>query len=175
MRSIYFPALALCCAVLCSCNNSIDKSVNSDKLDKEDISEINAFLVQKDRERIINYIERKGLEMKESPTGLWYSIRSEGTGEYFKDGDRIMMNYLCSLLDGTICYTSETLGPRNVTLGRGELEAGLNEGLRMLKPGGEALFILPPYMAFGLIGDNKSIPPRATIVYEIRVNNRNKD
>ena len=175
MRHVNILVTVLWCTILFSCNNNVDKTVNAEKLDKEDLGEINAYLVQKDRERIINYIERKNLDMKESSTGLWYSIKYEGSGDSFKDDDRIVMNYTCSLLDGTLCYSSETLGPKQVTLGRGELEAGLNEGLRMLKPGGEATFILPPYMAFGLIGDNKAIPSRATIVYEISVlkNNQN--
>ena len=35
-------------------------------------------------------------------------------------------------------------------MGRSEMEAGLNEGLRMLKPGAEAIFIIPPFLAYGL-------------------------
>ena len=82
------------------------------------------------------------------------------------------MDYKCSLLDGTLCYSSEELGAREVILGRGEIEAGLNEGLRMLRPGGEAVFILPPFLAFGLIGDDKAIPPRSTLVYEVKILNK---
>jgi FKBP-type peptidyl-prolyl cis-trans isomerase len=39
----------------------------------------------------------------------------------------------------------------------------------MLKQGAEATFILPPFLAFGLIGDGKKIPSRAVIVYNVNI------
>ena len=81
------------------------------------------------------------------------------------------MDYECSLLDGTRCYSSKELGPKELILGKSEIEAGLNEGLRLLKPGAEAIFIIPPFLAFGLIGDGKLIPPRAVMVYNVKVMN----
>jgi FKBP-type peptidyl-prolyl cis-trans isomerase len=136
---------------------------------KQEMANLNRYLVQKDREIIENYIERKNLKMTESPTGLWYYIKEHGNGEYLKDNDRIVMQYECSLLDGTVCYSSADPGPKEVVLGKTELEPGMNEGLRLLKPGAEALFILPPYLGYGLIGDGKKIPPRATIVYNVKI------
>lgn len=136
---------------------------------KKEMVDLNRYLVQKDRERIENYIERRDLKMTESPTGLWYHIRSEGSGNYLADNERIVMEYDCSLLDGTICYSSEESGPEEVIIGRSEMAAGLNQGLKMLKPGGEAVFIIPPYMAYGLKGDGNKIPARSIIVYEIRI------
>ncbi len=50
---------------------------------------------------------------------------------------------------------------------RSELEQGLNEGIRMLRPGSEAVFIIPPFLAYGLLGDSKKIPPRSVIVYNL--------
>ncbi len=131
--------------------------------------DLNKYLVQKDRERIQNYIERKNLKMTESPTGLWYMIKKEGTGEFITDNFRIRMDYDCSLLDGTACYSSQVLGAKEIVLGRSQLEPGLNEGLRMLKTGAEATFILPPFMAYGLVGDGKKIPPHSVIVYNVNI------
>jgi FKBP-type peptidyl-prolyl cis-trans isomerase FkpA len=133
------------------------------------MADLNSYFVRKDRERIQNYIERKNLKMSESPTGLWYQILNAGKGESFKNSDKIIMDYDCSLLDGKFCYSSRDLGPKEIVLGRSEIEPGLNEGLRMLKPGAEAIFILPPYLGFGLVGDRKMIPPRAIVVYKITV------
>ena len=53
--------------------------------------------------------------------------------------------------------------------GRGEIETGLNEGLKLLKPGAEAIFIIPPFLAYGLVGDRKMIPSRAVIVYNVNI------
>jgi len=154
---------------LMSCNNSTRPDVKTRKPGKRELAELNSYMVQKDRERIQNYIERKDINMNESSSGLWYQIKKEGSGSFFRDADRIEMDYECSLLDGTLCYTSERLGSKEIVLGRSELEPGLYEGLKMLKPGGEALFILPPFLAHGIIGDSKSIPPRAILVYKVKV------
>ena len=168
MKTIKLSVLVALITLL-ACNNHQGKHVNVTKPDKNKLADINSYFVQKDRERIQNYIERKNLRMIESATGLWYMIVKKGRGEFFKDKDRIIMDYDCSLLDGSTCYSSKTLGPREIILGKSEVEAGLNEGIRLLKPGGEATFILPPFLAYGLTGDNKAIPPRATIVYNIKI------
>jgi len=152
-----------------SCRNETENRKATVKPGSREMTELNRYLVQKDREIIQNYIERKGLKMTESPAGLWYLIKNEGSGQFFKDDDRISIKYECQLIDGTLCYSSDDLGPRQVILGKTDIEPGLNEGLRLLKPGGEAVFILPPFLAFGLVGDGKKIPPRTIIVYNVSI------
>ena len=169
IRRLFFLIILL---TFYACNKSSQKNVNVKRPGGKEIAELNSYMVEKDRERIINYAERKGLSIKESKSGLWYLIKNAGRGDTFKDKDQIVMEYKCSLLDGTLCYSSETLGPKEVVLGRSEIEAGLNEGLKMLGRGGEAVFILPPFLGYGLLGDNKAIPPRATLVYEIKITDR---
>jgi FKBP-type peptidyl-prolyl cis-trans isomerase FkpA len=152
-----------------SCKNNSDKSIINSRPGKNEMADLNRYFVQKDRERIQNYIERKSLKMTESPTGLWFQISKEGEGVTFTDNSKIIMEYDCSLLDGTECYSSKELGLKEVILGRSKIEPGLNEGLRRLKPGAEAIFIIPPYLAYGLIGDRKKIPSRAIIVYYVNI------
>lgn len=152
-----------------SCREKQGNTLNSPKPGKNEMADLNKYLVQKDRERIKSYIERKSLRMNESPTGLWFQIIREGDGKTFSNNDKVVMDYECSLLDGNKCYSSKDLGPKEVVLGRSEMEPGLNEGLRLLKPGAEAIFIIPPFLAYGLIGDRKMIPPRAVIVYNVDI------
>ncbi len=152
-----------------SCKSDTNKKKQVSGPDNKEMADLNRYFVQKDRERIQNYIERKNLKMSETSTGLWYQVTNTGEGDFYKEKDIVIMNYNCSLLDGTSCYSSEELGPKEVILGRSEMEAGLNEGLRLLKPGAEAVFIIPPYLAYGLIGDRKMIPPRSILVYKIEI------
>jgi FKBP-type peptidyl-prolyl cis-trans isomerase len=156
-------------ASLISCREKQGSTTPGTKPGKNEMADLNKYLVQKDRERIKNYIERKSLKMSESPTGLWYEILNEGEGKTFTENDKVIFDYDCSLLDGTKCYSSKDLGPREVTLGRSEMEQGLNEGLRLMKPGAEGIFIIPPFLAYGLIGDRKMIPSRAVIVYKVNI------
>lgn len=154
---------------LIACKNNPEKSSARSKPGKNEMADLNRYLVQKDRERICNYIERKNLKMTESPTGLWYLIIKEGSGTLFTDNSKVVFDYDCSLLDGTKCYSSQTLGSKEVIIGRSEIEPGLNEGLRLLRPGAEAIFIIPPFLAYGFVGDRKMIPSRAIIVYNINI------
>jgi FKBP-type peptidyl-prolyl cis-trans isomerase len=154
---------------LASCRQKQGHEAISSRPGKNEMADLNRYLIQKDRERIKNYIERKNLKMSESPTGLWYQIIKEGTGKNFTENDKVVMNYECSLLDGTKCYSSDDLGPKEVVLGRSEMEQGMNEGLRLLKPGAEAIFIIPPFLAYGFVGDRKMIPSRAVIVYNVNI------
>lgn len=154
-------------ALLISCKSNIPVTSPSGKPGKTEMENLNRYLIQKDRERIQNYIERKGLSMKESSTGLWYGLINEGEGSYLRDNMKILMDYECYLLDGTECYSSKKTGPKEIFLGRSDIEPGLNEGLRLLKPGGNGIFILPPFLAYGLPGDGKMIPPRSIIVYKV--------
>jgi len=160
-------SVTLILVAIASCNSDHVKVSERSGPGSKEMSDINRYLVQKDRERIENYIGRKDLKMKESPAGIWYSILSQGTGKYFTDNDRVVMEYEVTLLDGTSCYSSDELGPKEIIIGKSNIEAGLNLGLRMLKPGGKAIFIIPPFLAFGLAGDGRKIPSRAVIVYNI--------
>jgi FKBP-type peptidyl-prolyl cis-trans isomerase FkpA len=155
--------------LLVSCREKPGNTIINPKPGKDEMADLNKYLVRKDRERIKNYIERKNLKMNESPTGLWYQIIKEGTGKIFTNNDKVVMDYECSLLDGTKCYSSKDLGAKEVIIGESEIEPGLNEGLKLLKPGAEAIFIIPPFLAYGLLGDRKMIPSRAVIVYNVNI------
>src|SRR5664279_623195 len=168
MKTRFITILIILFSLL-SCKEKQPTSVINKKPGKNEMADLNKFLVQKDRERIKNYIERKNLKMIESPTGLWYEIIKEGKGNNFKDYDNVVMDYECSLLDGTKCYSSSDLGSKKIIIGRTEIETGLNEGLRLLKPGAQAIFIIPPFLAYGFVGDRKMIPSRAVIVYNVNI------
>ncbi len=170
-RVIKISTIILICFCFLNCTRTNEKNVRQTVPGKDEMAGLNSYLVQKDRERIQNYIERKNLIMSESPTGMWYHIDEQGSGEYFKDYDHLVMEYTCSLIDGTRCYTSEDLGPMEIIIGKSKIEAGLAEGLRMLKRGARAKFIIPPYLAHGLVGDGEKIPPRAVIIYDVTIHN----
>lgn len=129
----------------------------------------NRLLLQKDKQKIIAFNELHSLGLKESETGLWYKIDKTGHGKTASDGFQITLKYKVSLLDGTLCYSSDLLGPKKFTVGKGGVESGLEEGVKMLREGDRALFVLPPHLAAGLPGDGNKIPARSIIVYEVEV------
>lgn len=165
-RSLFSLLIIL---LLLSCGRHTAENGNAVKPGQKDMEAMNRFLVEKDRERIINYMERKGLSMTETPSGLWYQITKAGEGPNLRENDKITFEYECSLLDGTLCYSSKIDGPKEIIPARSNIEAGLYEGLRLLKPGSEAIFVMPPFLAYGLRGDGKKIPPRSVIVYKVNI------
>jgi len=171
MRLRYIVIL-LSAVLFISCRQGSGNKPVRNQPGSNEMADLNRYMVRKDRERIQNYIERKNLSMTETQTGLWYQIIKDGEGNTFREMDRVVMDYDCFLLDGTRCYSSKEVGPKELILGRSEIEAGLNEGLRLLNPGSEAIFIIPPFLAYGLIGDRKLIPPRAVLVYNITVQSK---
>jgi len=141
------------------------------KHSKESLEEVNRMLVDKDVELIKSYVERRGWEMEVTKSGLWFMIYEEGQGSPIKKGDYITFNYDIWLLDGNSVYSSDELGPKSFTVGKGGVESGLEEGVLKLKKGSKARFILPPHLAHGLIGDENKIPARAILVYDIEILN----
>ncbi len=129
----------------------------------------NKHLLALEEEAIEDFIDRYGWKMETSGSGLRYKIHDEGVGEKVSYGQHVALDYTIYLLTGDPVYTSENKGPLTFTVGRGGVERGLEEGILMLAEGGKAVFIMPHHMAYGVPGDGKQIPKRATIIYEVEL------
>ena len=88
-------------------------------------------------------------------------------GDSARSGKVVSLSFRLRLLDGKLLYTSDSLGIKTFILGRGGVESGLDEGLRLLREGDSARFVMPPHLAHGLVGDQKRIPRMAIIVYDV--------
>ncbi len=156
--------------LLFSCNelSSPEQSPNPSEL-KETMMEVNKKLVKSENRDIEAYIKRYGWEMEKTGTGLRYMIYEHGNGEKATTGKIANLYYKVSLLDGTICYSSEEFGPKIFRIGMGGVESGLEEGILFLHVGDRVKFILPSHLAFGLVGDSRKIPAKATLVYDIEL------
>lgn len=167
MRNLYLITLIL--FLLSSCSDNNDQQVrNWNKIDKK-LIDINKYLIKEDRERIESYIQRNEWNMQQTKTGLWYEIIQKGEGNNATDNQLVTINYKVELLDGTVCYTSDSLGAMTFKVGYGNIEKGLQEGIKLMNIGCKARFIMPPYLAHGLVGDDNKIPPRTIIVYEVEL------
>ena len=147
------------------------ESREKNDVSREDLVRANQFLAGKDMELIKAYVSRRNWEMEYTGTGLGYQIYEYGTGDKVERGGTVTIEYTVSLLDGTLCYSSDEDGLKTFRVGQGGVEAGLEEGVMMLRDGDRARFILPPFLAHGLIGDQNRIPPRAVLIYEVKVVN----
>ncbi|MFC2111824.1 FKBP-type peptidyl-prolyl cis-trans isomerase [Bacteroidota bacterium] len=137
--------------------------------EKEMLLRVNKFMVQKDVELIKSYAERREWNMQVSETGLFYDIYEKTDGAAITEGMKVRLNYRLSLLDGTLCYSSEKDGIKEFIMGKSNEISGLEQGMELMRRGEMARFIIPPHLAFGLLGDDNMIPARSIIVYEVEL------
>jgi len=157
-------------SIACKSRNDKGDATKFSSQTKEALERVNRVLIKEDREQIESFIKRNKLEgITESPTGLFYLILGDDGGISVKSGYLVEYSYKVTLLDGTLCYQSKTDSLGTFVVGRGGVEAGLEEGILLMKEGQKAKFIMPPHLAHGLIGDANRIPARAIIVYDIEL------
>lgn len=99
----------------------------------------------------------------------YYVYKPSVIGDSIVTGDVLTINYTLSLLDGTICYSSDIDGVKQFKVGMQDVEDGLHKAVLHLKQGDKALILIPSYLAHGLLGDSKKIPPQSPILYDIEI------
>ena len=86
-----------------------------------------------------------------------------------KPGDLVSVNYIGALQDGSIFDSNLSKGvPYEVFIGKGEAPKGWDEGLIGMTVGEKRKLTVPPSLAYGSEGYG-SIPPNATITYEVEL------
>ncbi|MEI6695973.1 MAG: FKBP-type peptidyl-prolyl cis-trans isomerase [Bacteroidota bacterium] len=158
--------------VLFSCKEqpkNLKKAIpNQDTIDQR-MMNVNIILENNEIEKIEDYIKRYQWEMKTTASGLKYMVYKQGNGKHPQKNSKIKIKYRCSLLNGVTIYNSDIDGLKVFFVGKAEVETGLEEGILLLKVGDKAKFIIPSRLAFGLIGDQKKIPKKATLVYDVEL------
>ena len=104
-----------------------------------------------------------------TPSGLKYSDLKVGDGPSPKLGQTVRVHYIGWLENGKEFNNSYKGGPPvEFTLGPG-LIPGWNEALPTMKVGGKRRLVIPPKLAYGASGRPPSIPPNATLTFEIEL------
>ncbi|MBS2210942.1 FKBP-type peptidyl-prolyl cis-trans isomerase [Carboxylicivirga mesophila] len=146
-----------------------EKPREKKQVTKDMLLEMNKKMVSAEVKVIEQYIADNHLDMTKSGTGYYYQINKPGVGDSIRYQDAVKLAYTTSLLDGTICYSSATDGFMQFTVGKAQVEAGLEQFVQHLQQGAIAKLILPPYLAHGIAGDGNKIPKLAIIVMDIEV------
>ncbi|MBT5932192.1 MAG: hypothetical protein HOH34_02530 [Flavobacteriales bacterium] len=172
-------AVTLCLLLFLSCRNEKDTEqiVETPKTESEWSSnhsvDFNQEIHVREEIDIALYLEHhKDLKMTQSSSGLRYTIivNDEFDETLAQEGDVLDLDLKIELLDGTLCYETDSV-PERIVLGRSERESGLQEALAMMKKKDKAKLILPSYLAYGLLGDSESIPPQSIIIIEVELLN----
>lgn len=162
LSSILFFTLPFVFAMCSPAPKQQNGTIASGSVGKQ-LESINRYLVQKETKNIKNYVDSLGLDMQMTQTGLWYKVESQGTGEKPQFGDVVSISYQIHLLDGTLCYSSDSSGVKSFTIGRSQELRGINEAVLKIGTLGEIDLVIPRHLGKGLMGDLKKIPPMQTL------------
>lgn len=96
-----------------------------------------------------------------------------GTGAVAATGDRVTVNYVGALTNGTIFDTSavhpETVNGFTFSLGAGDVIQGWDEGIVGMKVGGKRRLVIPASLAYGNQAIGNVIPANSTLVFEVEL------
>jgi FKBP-type peptidyl-prolyl cis-trans isomerase len=102
-------------------------------------------------------------------SGMKYVDLKAGDGATPRMGQGVRVHYTGWLANGTEFDSSYKKNqPAEFSLGPG-LIPGWNEALQSMKVGGKRRIILPPALAYGATGRPPTIPPNATLTFEIEL------
>lgn len=135
----------------------------------EQFIRVNQYMLQRHQDQISAFIDRVGWKAEVTPSGLWIVIRKPGNGMRIGENDRVTFAFESTLLDGTPCYSASAEHPKVITIGQGAVEKGVEQGLRKLHEGAEAVFFIPPHLAHGNFGDRDKIPGNSVLIYTVQV------
>src|SRR5690606_12071776 len=145
-------------------NQSIDYVIHA--IDPEDLPAYESYSIK-------TYLSSLGTndDYIETPSGIFYHISQEGTGNQVPAESTIKVGYVLKTLNGTIVEQSPT---DSLSIVLATTVTGWREVLPKLKEEGKEHMILPSSQAYGIAGTSSSstgsgIPPFSAIDFEVSV------
>ena len=102
------------------------------------------------------------------PSGLQYTVITEGTGAKPKATDRVKCHYEGTLTNGQVFDSSYRRGEPAVFPLNGVI-AGWTEGVQLMTEGAKYRFFIPYILGYGEGGAGASIPPFATLIFDVEL------
>lgn len=102
------------------------------------------------------------------PSGLQYQVLREGDGRKPAATDQVECHYEGTLINGQVFDSSYQRG-QTATFGLNQVIAGWTEGLQLMQEGAKYRFFIPYHLAYGERGAGQSIPPFATLIFDVEL------
>lgn len=166
----YFLIVIAIVSSLISCS---EEEVKKDEIvipTKDELIAKNKLWHEQELADLDDYAKLHNWKVVVSGSGLRYVIYKnvDTTIARAKEGQIARVNYTISLLNDTVCYSSEG-EPEEFLIGMDNVESGLHEGVTYMRKGEKAKIMLSSNLAFGLIGDLEKIPPQSSLIYDIEL------
>lgn len=129
-------------------------------------NKINEKNIQAGKDFLAKNKEQEGVV--ELASGLQYQILTSGSGKSPSITNRVKCHYTGMLLDGTVFDSSVQRG-EPAEFGVNQVIAGWTEALQLMKEGDKWRLFIPSDMAYGARGAGNSIPPHATLIFDVEL------
>ncbi len=107
--------------------------------------------------------------MTRTESGLYYEELEAGSGLAAREGHVLETHYTGWLTTGEEFGTSRDGSPYTFQLGRHQVPRGIEEGVTGMRIGDVRRLVVPPALGYGPRGQPPTIPPSATLIYEIEL------
>lgn len=171
MKRLILYILGFVLVLMSACHEKPQPTIvpSSDAQLKESLERVNRYVANDEEEDIENYVRRHQWNMESTGTGMRYEIVKEGDGPLIQPGQLVIMEYVMCDIFGDVVYSSENDGVIRFVVGQGGAVDGVDEAVRHLHKGDIAHVIVPSHLGYGMLGDQKSISGRATLIYTLKI------
>jgi len=108
--------------------------------------------------------------LKTLPLGTQYQVLATGDGKVATKGRHVSVHYVGTFGDGTQFDNSYKRGtPMTFRLGSGLVIKGWDEGVEGMREGEKRRLVIPSKLAYGPSGNPPTIPPNATLTFEVKL------
>ncbi len=115
-------------------------------------------------------MEKLAAGFEKTESGLRYQFIQRGEGKKAESGKMVAVHYEGSLENGKVFDSSyPRKKPIEFRLGQGQVIEGWDEGIALLRVGDKARFVIPSYLGYGSHGAGGSIPPNATLIFDVEL------
>lgn len=115
-------------------------------------------------------IDNNITNFQKQPSGLYYVPGTTNpTGTQATAGKTASVLYTGRRPDNTVFDSSPTNAPISFVVGAGQVIAGWDEGIALMRKGEKGQLLIPSALAYGPSGRGTSIPPNTVLRFEVEV------
>ena len=115
---------------------------------------------------LIKNAQRK--EVTTLPSGLQYEVLKQGNGPKPTRSSKVTVHYVGTLVNGTEFDSSVRRG-QPASFGVTQVISGWTEALQLMPQGSKWKLFIPYNLGYGDRGAGQSIPPYATLIFEVEL------
>ena len=120
-------------------------------------------IAERDREKILEYIEENELDAMELEEGVFIAITQEGSGGNPSENSLVLLNYIGTLLNGDVFDSGNS-----ARLNLAAVVRGFRIGVMELNRGSKAIILIPSAAGYGQFSQ-AGIPRNSVLIFDVEI------